>query len=106
MGCFSTKQRRNRPAVNGVNLYALQSAVNLGSIAANTTYTLAVSVPGVYYGDSITLSYPSTTFPIPAGIYPTAYVSAANMITLVYRNQTSGAITVNSHDVNIGIKAR
>jgi len=95
-----------RPAVNGVNLYQLSSAVTPGSIAANTTYTLSVSVIGAYAGDAVTLSYPSTTFPITAGIYPTAYVNANDTVTLVYRNQTASPITVSAHDVNISIKAR
>jgi hypothetical protein len=65
------------------------------------------TVTGACQGDRVSISTVSTVWPVPVGIEVEAFVSAANTVTISYRNVTASAIGVPPHDmryvVNRGI---
>lgn len=65
-------------------------ALNFGSIAAGTTAELTATVTGAAVGNVTAIATPNTT--IEAGLIWSAYVSAADTVTVRLANVTSGAI--------------
>lgn len=65
-----------------------------GSIGANTTATETVTFNGVTTNDLVAVNKPSHT----TGLSVSAFVSAADTVTLVFMNATGGAIDPGSED--------
>lgn len=71
------------------------------SIAAAGTTTTTVTVTGAVLGDKVT----AVTFGVSlAGLVETAYVSAADTVTIVLYNPTAGAIDLASTTVNVEVE--
>jgi hypothetical protein len=62
-----------------------------GSIAANSSASQSVSVPGAQVGDGVVVGLPAAG--IDTGLVPVAWVSAPGSVTLRLRNVTGDAIT-------------
>lgn len=70
------------------------------SIAANTSATTTVAVSGAAIGDFVT-----STFSLDlAGISLSAYVNAANQVTVVFSNLTAGAVDLGSGTVRVRVR--
>lgn len=67
-----------------------EAAYAPGSLADGAQATISITVPGATFGYTIDLSYDKTLQALQA----TAYVSAANTVTVVLKNNTGGAITL------------
>lgn len=68
-----------------------------GSVAAQTSETETVTFNGVTTNDGIIVNKPSHT----AGIAVTGFVSAANTVTIVFTNSSTGAIDPGSEDYKL-----
>jgi hypothetical protein len=83
------------------------SAISPGVILTGTFFNYTATVTGAGQGDRVSISTVSTVWPVPVGIEVEAFVSAANTVTISYRNVTASAIGVPPHDmryvVNRGI---
>jgi hypothetical protein len=72
--------------------------VDLGSCAANTTTTLAITLPGVLPGDWVWANFASPT----AGVgIVNARVSTANTITIEFGNFTAAPIDPTASNVRL-----
>lgn len=76
-------------AAQGVT-FIQQATINPGAIVAQTVFSLAVTVTGAGVGDQVDLIPPAG---IIAGVTWSAYVSAANTVTVRIANGTAGSIT-------------
>ena len=73
------------------NLWFVTAAVDPASVATQATGTDTITVPGVVLGDHV-LSKGFAVTGSEAAVTVTAYVSAANTVTLLYSNNTAGAV--------------
>jgi hypothetical protein len=65
------------------------ASLDFGSIATTATAELTITVLGAAAGDVVAVGPPSD---LDAGLLATAYVSAANTVTVRLYNSTGGAI--------------
>lgn len=70
-----------------------------GTIVSGGSYTKTISLNGTVQGDNVMIATPYTVWPVPVGIEIVGYISASNVVTIEYRNVTSGSIVVNAHDL-------
>lgn len=77
------------------------NAVNPGLCPAGgvNPNPITFTVAGAKQGDVVKVSPVGVTWPAPVGIEIQGYVSAANTVTVIYRNGTAGAIGVGAHDL-------
>lgn len=66
-----------------------EATLDFPSAAAAGTQALTVSVPGAAVGDAVLLAVPAS---LNAGLIPSAFVSAADTVTIRVSNITAGAI--------------
>lgn len=66
------------------------TALNFGSVSAQSYSDLTIAVNGAATGDSVSLGVPTTA--VTAGIVYSAWVSATNTVTVRAHNYTSGAL--------------
>jgi hypothetical protein len=75
--------------------------LDFASIAANVDGELTATVAGVKVGQVVSISAPS----LDSGLVATAYVSAANTVTVRVSNVTVGAINAAAQDFFLSIGA-
>jgi hypothetical protein len=85
----------------GSQFYTTGNAISVGTIASLTAATYTTTVSGAGQGDKVTLTPISTTWPVPAGVEVSAFISAANTVSIRYVNVTGSAIGVGAHDFGI-----
>lgn len=85
----------------GEQWYTTGNAISPGVINSLASYTYTATVNGAKQGDKVTLTPSSTTWPAPAGIVVTAYISAANTVSIKYTNVTGSPIGVPAHDFGV-----
>lgn len=81
------------------DVFNATASVSPPSLATNTQATATVTLNGVALGDYVVVSAPYDL----QGIALTAYVSAANTVTLLFRNGTAGTIALASGTYNIKV---
>lgn len=81
--------------------YTAGNAIAVGVVAVGGSQFFNKTVTGAKQGDKVTLTPASVAWPVPVGIFVTAYVSAPNTVTLRYDNATAGAIGIPNHDFGI-----
>lgn len=83
--------RRGNDQFRGVfsDTWVATCTLNTDSLNAGTTTTDTVAVPGVALGDMVIGLSTGVSL---AGLQRTAYVSAANVVTIVTDNPTAGTI--------------
>ena len=85
----------------GEQFYTSGNAISVGVIASLTAVTHTLTVSGAAQGDKVTLTPISLTWPVPAGVEVSAFISAANTVSIRYVNVTGSAIGVGAHDFGI-----
>jgi len=86
----------------GEQIYTTGNAISTGVIASLGSFAFTKTITGAKQGDKVTLTPSSTTWPAPAGIVISAFVSASfNTISIQYTNVTGSGIGVPSHDFGI-----
>lgn len=85
----------------GEQFYTTGNAISVGVISAGTANTFTTTVTGAVQGDRVTLTPSSTSWPVPVGVEVTAFISAANTVSIRYANLTGSAIGVGAHDFGI-----
>jgi hypothetical protein len=73
--------------------------LTFGSIAAGASATQTATVTGAAVGDGVVVGLPAAG--LTAGLIPTAWVSAAGVVTLRITNITSGALTPAAADYRL-----
>lgn len=68
---------------------AVPTSLDFPSVASQGIQELTLAVPGALVGQTVTLAVPAT---LPAGLIPTGYVSAADIVTIRLTNITAAAI--------------
>ena len=74
------------------------TAYNPGAVAAGATVSLTRTIAGAAIGDRVELYPVLGSWPVVPGIDARAFVSAANTVTVAYRNVTTASITPTAHD--------
>jgi hypothetical protein len=88
------------PAEQGVQAAQILKAIDVASVAANTTAEQTFSVPGLDTGDSISVSKPSLS----AGLgVVNARVSAADTLAITFINATAAPIDPASETYKITV---
>jgi hypothetical protein len=85
----------------GQQWYTTGNAISPGTLSSLATYTYTATVTGARQGDKVTLTPSSTTWPAPAGIVVTSFISASNTVSIQYTNVTGSPIGVPAHDFGI-----
>lgn len=85
----------------GQQWYTTGNAINVGTVNSLSSATYTATVTGAKQADKVTLTPSSTTWPGPAGIVITAFVSTANTVSIQYTNVTGSPIGVPAHDFGI-----
>jgi hypothetical protein len=85
----------------GNQFYTTGNAISVGVISSLAAATYTTTVSGAGQGDKVTLTPSSTTWPVPAGVEISAFISAANTVSIRYVNVTGSAIGVGAHDFGI-----
>ena len=85
----------------GSQFYTTGNAISVGTISSLTAATHTLTVTGAGQGDKVTLTPSSTAWPVPAGVEVSAFISAANTVSIRYVNVTGSAIGVGAHDFGI-----
>lgn len=85
----------------GQQWYTSGNAISPGTINSLASYTYTTTVTGTTQGDKVTLTPASTSWPAPAGIIVTAFISAPNTVSIQYTNVTGSPIGVGAHDFGI-----
>lgn len=90
--------KRGREQFQGLftDFWAVKATINADSLTTGTNDTDTVTVPGVALGD-IVLGV-SLGVDV-AGMQVTAYVSAANTVTVVFNNITAGTVNLDSTSI-------
>jgi Pectate lyase superfamily protein len=77
------------------------NAVNPGTISSLSIYQYTMTVVGAEVGDFVTVNVNESSDFLAAGITLKGFVSSTNTVQLRYSNNSSGAIAVSAHDVNV-----
>lgn len=85
----------------GQQYFTTGNAISVGVIASLSANTYTLTVTGAGQGDKVTLTPASTSWPVPAGITVSAFVSAANTVSIQYTNNTGSFIGVGAHDFGV-----
>ena len=85
----------------GQQFFTTGNAISVGTISSLTAATHTLTVSGAAQGDKVTLTPSSTTWPVPAGVEVSAFISAANTVSIRYVNVTGSAIGVGAHDFGV-----
>lgn len=85
----------------GDQFYTTGNAISPGVVGSLASATYTRTVTGAKQSDRVTLTPSSTTWPVPAGIVVSAFISAANTVSIQYTNVTGSAIGVPAHDFGI-----
>lgn len=85
----------------GQQFFTTGNAISVGVISSLTAATYTTTVSGASQGDKVTLTPSSTSWPVPVGVTVSAFVSAANTVSIRYANNTGSAIGVPAHDFGI-----
>lgn len=85
----------------GEQFYTSGNAISVGVVASLGSGTFTKTVTGAKQGDKVTLTPASTSWPAPAGIVVSSFVSAPNTVSIQYTNVTGSAIGVPAHDFGI-----
>lgn len=80
------------------------SAVNPGLIAAGASYSKTFTLTGAAQGDRVTVGTVTTAWPVNVGVEVEGFISAANTVTVQYRNVTAGGITPAAHDISYEVE--
>lgn len=75
---------------------------NPGAITNATQVTTTITVSGAVLGNYVTVGFTNNI----SGIILTAYVSAANTITVVFRNDTGGTVTLGSGTLTVWVRSK
>lgn len=79
-------------------MWAVKATMDNGNLADAAGETNTVAVPGVALGDMVL----GTAFSLDvAGMTVTAYVSAANVVSIRVQNESGGAVNMNSATVRV-----
>lgn len=81
-------------------VYEVRATIDVDSLTTGTSDTDTITVPGVALGDMV-LSF-SLGVSL-AGIQATAYVSAANTVTMVFQNTTGSTVNLDSTTIKLVI---
>ena len=92
--------KRGREQFQGLftDFWAVKATINADSLTTGTNDTDTITVPGVGLGD-IVLGV-SLGVDV-AGMQVTAYVSAANTVTVVFNNITAGTVNLDSTTIKL-----
>jgi hypothetical protein len=92
--------RRGNDQFRGVfsDTWVVTSTLDTASLTTGSTTTDTVAVPGVVLGDMVIGLSAGVTL---AGLQRTAYVSAANVVTIVTQNPTAGTIDLAATTVRV-----
>ena len=85
----------------GEQIYTTGNAISPGVISSLSSSTFTRTISGAKQGDRVNITPSSTTWPAPAGIVVSAFISAANTVSIQYTNVTGSAIGVPAHDFGI-----
>jgi hypothetical protein len=86
----------------GEQIYTTGNAISPGVIASLSSSTFTKTITGAKQQDKVTLTPSSTSWPAPAGIVVSAFISAAfNTVSIQYTNVTGSSIGVPAHDFGI-----
>ena len=85
----------------GQQWYTTGNAISPGVLSSLASYTYTATVTGAKQADKVTLTPSSTTWPAPAGIVVTSFISAPNTVSIQYTNVTGSPIGVPAHDFGI-----
>jgi len=88
------------PSIGG-QIYTSGNEISVGVVNALSSNTFTKTITGSIQGDRVTLTPTSTTWPAPAGIVVSAFVSSPNTVSIQYTNVTGSAIGVGAHDFGI-----
>lgn len=78
--------------------WVVTCTLDTASLATNTTTTDTIAVPGVALGDMVIGLSTGVSL---AGLQRSAYVSAANVVTIVTQNPTGGTVDLASTTVRV-----
>jgi hypothetical protein len=95
MPASSVKVKQGREQLGGVfsNIWVARGTIDFGSIADGDEAVDTIAVPGVALGDVVIGVSASITV---ADLTVTAFVSAANVVTVCAANNTGGAVDLAS----------
>jgi hypothetical protein len=80
------------------------TSVNPGLIGAGATVTLTFTVNNASLGDIVIFGPMLGAWPVVVGIEIRAFVSAANTVSVSYRNFTAGGLTPAAHDIYYSVE--
>lgn len=108
LACSGTSGNIGQNSASGFSLpsvgqqyFTTGNAISVGVIASLSANTYTLTVTGAGQGDKVTLTPASTSWPVPAGVTVSAFVSAANTVSIRYVNNTGSPIGVGAHDFGV-----
>jgi hypothetical protein len=106
--CANTTGSITQNAVTGLTtpsvseqIYTTGNAISPGVVGSLASSTFTKTITGAKQGDRVTLTPASVTWPAPAGIVISAFISAPNTVSIQYTNVTGSPIGVPAHDFGI-----
>ena len=92
--------RRGNDQFRGMfsDTWVVAATLDTASLLTNTTTTDTVAVPGVVLGDIVLCMSTGVSL---AGLQRTAYVSAANTVTIVTQNPTGSTVDLASTIIDV-----